>query len=200
MTLHTPEQDALSQYIDLILEMDGIVRTQVLYRAIAIEGTLDRIIAWYFCPDEAKHAGFFSLIFREGEMTFASKIRILRKIFKAAYPPLAKLFPKVFKVLDELRELRNKFAHCEVVIPEELSHVDLGQLKLRYFKDNKEVIEPISIESVNERIATYLSWHKVLVLYEVLVRQKTLGTKDSEADAAAAQLWEILTETYSEPA
>lgn len=192
MSENNEEKTGLEKYTELILELDSIVRTRVLYQAIALEGVLDHIIAWHFCPDQAKHAAFFSLLFREGEITLANKTRILKKILKSSYPPLLRLFPKLFKALDEIRNLRNKFAHCELVLPEDLREVDLRRIKLKYYKDGQEIIEPVSVEAIEEQVEDCQFWHKLLLLFEMLIRQRVTGASETEAEKAAAQLWSAL--------
>jgi len=106
------------KHVQVILEYDRLFRSHVLYEAIDLESRVDKMIAWYFSPDESRHALMFSFVFREGEIGFSTKIQILRKLLRKAYPDLQQAFGWFPKALDQLRVLRNKFAHSAVVLPD----------------------------------------------------------------------------------
>lgn len=130
------------KHIQVILEYDRLFRSHLLYEAIALENLVDKMIAWYFSAEESKHALMFSLVFREGEIGFSVKIQILRKLLKKAYRDLQPAFGYLPKALDELRVLRNKFAHSEVVLPDDPPEAGSADgVTLRYLRDGTKVEE-----------------------------------------------------------
>lgn len=58
-------------------------------------------------------------LFREGEMGLSKKLNSLRKILKNSHPSLVQPFAFWLERLKRLNELRNKFAHSQLVLPED---------------------------------------------------------------------------------
>ncbi len=105
--------------IEITLVYDRHVRSQVMYNAIYLDNLIGQTIAWHFCPNEEKHLWFKSLIFQRGEISFSKKIIILRDILEQFYPDIYAETKGVIKRLDEIREIRNHFAHAELVFEED---------------------------------------------------------------------------------
>jgi hypothetical protein len=97
---------------------DQNTRTQIIYNAIHLEGLVEEIIAWHFCPNEEKHLWYKSLIFKTGELSFSKKITILKGILQQFYPDIYAATLGLIKRLNDIREMRNDFAHSELVIEE----------------------------------------------------------------------------------
>jgi len=83
------------------------------------EASVDRLIAWHFCPDRAKHGLFYRLLFVEGQIPFSRKIEIAKKLLKAFHPDLGKAAGFWIRGLHRLRELRNKLAHNRMQLPQD---------------------------------------------------------------------------------
>ena len=103
------------------------------------ESIIEQIIATHFCSDQAKQLSFMSLIFKDGEITLSTKIRMLRKLLRQCYPDLYGEVSPLIRRLDKTRELRNKFAHSELVFEGQ-------EVMLRYYKDGRIVTEPTKTE------------------------------------------------------
>jgi len=183
-------QDALEARIQLARDHDRLVRSQIVYEAITLESVVDRIIATHFCSDESKHPAFFSFIFRDGEISFSNKIRILKKILGASYPSLAKISSALAKKLDSMRDLRNKFAHSELVLPsgDEPSNLDI---KLKYYRNGHLEVESLSEADITRQINDCRLWHVTLELIAVFVKQVARG-EQSQADKAVEELWTLV--------
>jgi hypothetical protein len=107
----------LKKHIELIQHYDRIFRSQVLWEAISLEESLATIIAKHFCSSDEKHELFFALIFQEGQISFAAKIKIFRKMLKICYPTWKPILDPWITRLDSIRDIRNKFAHGRLVLP-----------------------------------------------------------------------------------
>jgi hypothetical protein len=97
---------------------DQNTRTKIIYHAIHLEALVGEIIAWHFCPNEEKHLWFDSLIFQKGEISFSTKISILHELLKQFYPDIYAATPGLITRLNNIRKLRNEFAHAELVLEE----------------------------------------------------------------------------------
>lgn len=171
------------KHIQIILEYDRLFRSHLLYEAIELEGRLDKIIAWHFCSDEAKHGLLFSLVFREGEIGFSAKIQVLRKLLKNAYPDLKDAFGYMASALHRLRALRNKFAHSQVVLPNDPQAVEEATgVTLKYFKDGREVEEFVSREAVDRQMEECKYLGVVAVILELLIEKRSCGTASPEEE------------------
>lgn len=183
----------IPSHIQTILEYDRLFRSQLIYEAIALEGQLDKIIAWHFCPDEAKHGLLFSLVFREGQIGFSAKIQVIRKLLKHAYPELREGFGHLPKALDRLRALRNKFAHSEVVLPDDPPSADSASgVTLKSWKDGSQVQEFVSRASVDQQLKESMVLLVTAVVLEDLLRKRALGTANSKDEAGSIALAKTL--------
>jgi hypothetical protein len=127
--------------IEMTLVYDRHIRSQVMYNAIYLEGLVGQIIAWHFCPNEEKHLWFNSLIFQRGEISFSKRIIILKEILQQFYPDIYAETKGVIDRLDKIRDIRNKFAHAELVLEEDKLLANKGQppdgIYLRTIKKGK---------------------------------------------------------------
>jgi hypothetical protein len=130
--------------------MDRMVRSHVIYEAIALEGVVEQIITTHFCQEELRDYGFSRYCF-EGEISFKNKIRILRTLLKTCYPDIRERVPLLPGKLDRIRQLRNKFAHSALSLKENrLAEEDRLGVFLLAINHGEETQEFISIESINE--------------------------------------------------
>jgi len=161
------------KHIEFILTYDRYFRSQILYEAIALEASVDRIIARHFCPDEAKHGELVSFVFQEGEIGFNKKIRIVENLLKHSYPELKQAFGFLPKRLHALRELRNQFAHSEVVLPESPPPPEKAEgITLRHIKNGRVIDEFVSRDKVDALVNESNYIHLAAILLEMLIRKR----------------------------
>ena len=129
--------------------LDQRLRSRIIYNAILVENVIDRIIATHFCREADQKILFASLIFREGQVTFSRKIIILEKLLKSAYPDLHRECKWIIKKIDQIREIRNDFAHSPTEVPLEdaIKHAQgnpIEGITLASLKDGKVIYKTIS--------------------------------------------------------
>lgn len=181
------------KHIQVILEYDRLFRSHLLYEAIALENLVDKMIAWYFSAEESKHALMFSLVFREGEIGFSVKIQILRKLLKKAYRDLQPAFGYLPRALDELRVLRNKFAHSEVVLPDDPPEASIADgVTLRYLRGGTKVEEFIPRAVVDRQMEKCEFLQVVAIVLSILIEKRSRGTASAEEEANFKALSESL--------
>ena len=172
------------EHIQRILAYDRLFRSQLLYQAISLEGVVDEIIAWHFCPDPMKHGLFMALLFREGEIGFAKKIRILRRLHRASYPDLDEPFKFLLKRLELLRELRNKFAHSRLVMPDEAPPADKAEgVRLGYLKASGEWVEEyVARSTVDQQVKEHANDLWVARRLQLIIEGRVTGKPDPEKE------------------
>lgn len=178
------ENDVFQKHLRRTLEYDRLVRSELLHKAIVIDGVIAKIIAWHFCHNENDHPLFFS-VFDIGELSFSKKIRMLNKLLKFYYSDLHEKYSEELKKLDKFRELRNKFAHSELVLPTEpLPEILPDKIELRYLKDGKNVTESITIEDANKKVKeAFELWLRLLII-ECGVSNQVTGRRDEKMQEA----------------
>jgi hypothetical protein len=182
--------------VSQMLELDRLVRSHVIYEAIALEGVIDNIISAHFCTDETKHIWFQSLIFRDGEVTFSKKIIILKKLLSNCYPEIDKLVPSLTKKLDDIRDLRNKFAHSALVLEKnKLAEAGDKGVFLRFIKDGQEKEELITKELADKVCKDNNYFTLLMVCIWLEIRNHASGSKDA---GALLKLIRQLTEKFPE--
>src|SRR5207253_8398770 len=87
------------KYIQMLFEHDRVVRSHVIYEATAIEGLIENIVAWHFCPDPDKHLSFTALMFITAEVSFSKKIEIIGKVLENSYPDILADIPGLLNEL-----------------------------------------------------------------------------------------------------
>jgi hypothetical protein len=163
-------------------EIDRLVRSHIIYEAISLESMVDQIIAWHFCPDETKHLWFQSLLFRVGEVPFSNKIRILKKLLRECYPDIWESVPGLTNKLDDIRDLRNKFAHSELVLDEDkVREADDRGVFLRSVQDGKIVEEFISKEMADKVVKDNTHFHVLMVCVLGEVQNRAQGKEEAGA-------------------
>jgi hypothetical protein len=135
------------KYIELLFEHDRVIRSHAIYEATAIEGMIESIVAWHFCPDVDKHLSFTALV--TAGMPFSKKIDVLMKLLKNSYSDILTDVPELKNKLNSLREFRNKLAHRELVMDEgKINARELG-ISLRSVNSEGKIVEEfISAERV----------------------------------------------------
>ena len=158
------------KHIEMVFERDRLVRANAIYEATAIEGLVENIIAWHFCPDADKHLLFIGLMFRAAEVPFSRKITILIKVLKHSYPDILQDIPRLEKDLTSVRKFRNKFAHDELNLDEEKLATMEDGIHLRSINRHGKVDDDfISTAEADKRVkfAQRLRWRVFYVLLEV---------------------------------
>lgn len=167
------------------LSYERLFRSQIISDAADAEASLDRLIAWHFCPDRSKHGLFFLLMFREGEIFMSKKLTIAKKLLKTYHPDLAMRGAFWLKGLDRLRVLRNKLAHGRVELPhdppppDEAEGISMWMLK----PSGESALEFISRATVDRQVRH--SRHLMIagVCLMRLVEDRALSNVDEQRQA-----------------
>jgi hypothetical protein len=200
------KDELFQHHVKLVFDYDRIIRSHAIYESTAIEGTVESIIAWHFCPDEEKHLSFVALIFVTTELTFSKKIDILERLLKNSYPDILKDVPNIINELTSLRKFRNKFAHNELILDND--KVTADGLWLRSMnRDGKVIEEFISSKDADARIksAQNLRWYIFYVMLEIQNRvtgkehNQHEGFLDAIKSGVMAKLGEPKQEALVEP-
>lgn len=110
---------------------------------------------------------------------------MLTKLLKHSYPDLWAAFGFLPNRLELLRELRNKFAHSEVVLSDAPPPAESAEgVTLRYFKEGKQVDEFVSRAEVDRRIAECLDLQMTALLLENVMKGRACGNADTRQEAA----------------
>lgn len=169
------------KYVELVFEHDRAIRSHAIYEATAIDGLIESIVAWHFCPDASKHVSFIALMFVTAEVPFSKKIEILMKVLKNSYADIVMDIPGLENKLNSLRKFRNKLAHSEFILDDKkIDARELGISLRSVNRKGKVIKEFISAEQCNEQIraAQRLRWYVFYVWLEVQRRAK--GDKANE--------------------
>jgi hypothetical protein len=164
---------AFQARVQSLFEYDRLIRSHTIYEATAIEGVIENIIAWHFCPEEEKHLSFTALMFVRAEIPFSKKIDILERLLKDHYRDILDDIPGIINDLNSLRRFRNKFAHNELIIEEDKLEVIPTGIWLRSLNRDGVVVEEfISSEDADKRIAAAynLRWYMFYIMLEVEIR------------------------------
>jgi hypothetical protein len=86
---------------------DQKARTQFIHHGIYLEGLIADILACHFGPKEEKRP-----------QTFFKKIGSLDKLLQQSYPDIYAATPGLIPGLHNIREVRNDFAHGELILEE----------------------------------------------------------------------------------
>jgi hypothetical protein len=182
--------------LELLWERDRLMRSQVIYEAIDLESAVERIILFHFCPDAARHDLFISLLFRDGEVSFSQKIKMLRKLLKLCYPKLSAAFAFLPTHLDKLRRLRNDFAHLPLDLPAEPGSSDLRaeEVRLRSVKDGARITHGVAQDQVNRVVEQCRDLTMAAVFLAMATRKGGTGQADDEFTNMIAELGEQIGE------
>ncbi len=170
------EDEIFKKRVRLLFEQDRLIRSHAIYEATAIEGMIETIIAWHFCPDEEKHLSFKALMFVSTEVMLRKKIGILEHLLRNYYKDILEDLPNIINDLNSVRNFRNKFAHHELILDED--KVKKDGISLRSINRNGKVVEEfISSEDADKKIrmAQTTKWY---VLYLWLEIQNRATGKD----------------------
>jgi hypothetical protein len=188
--------EALAKDIELNYKADSLIRARIIHCAIAIDRYLEEIIARHFCADETKLLSFRS-IFTDAEISFSQKTKIAKKLIKNNYPDIYAEISPLFNKIDKLRELRNKMAHCELVIPDEpIPSESQSTITIRYYKDGEIKTESFTKKQISE-IAQEADMYGFLLSVVYHEIQKRISPAPYEFDWLGAI--KTMTEAYQQP-
>jgi len=152
------------------------IRCSILEQAIRIERLIEHIISWHFCPEEDKRYQFFSLVINETDITFSSKIQILKKLLKLYYLGLTQKYPKITRELNKVRDFRNKIVHAILDNSREfLAHRYTDRVQLNVYRDGKEKKLIVTIIDRDEKLKECSRITLALVDIQKEVKKRTLA-------------------------
>lgn len=191
--------DAYRRHVELSFDYDRMFRSQIIYEATALEGQLENIIACHFCSDEDKHLSFIAFLFNRAEVPFSKKIEIVEAILNEHYADLLKDLPGLINKLNSVRNLRNKFAHSELVLSEErLKEVPKGLYLRRINRDGKVIEDFIKSEDADKNIATANNLGFFVFYLYLEIRNRIKGEKHNQLKGFLAALKAKYPGTFAE--
>jgi hypothetical protein len=135
------------------------LRGRIIYNSILLEKVIEKIIAAHSSQNK--------------EVPFSRKVKILKDLLKSSYADLFDQCSWIFDIIDELREIRNEFAHSETTV---------------LIDDAVKYAQGAPIEGI-----TLESWKNGKVEYKVIPTKKALEYMDR-----ALALTILLNNIYSE--
>jgi len=141
----------LKEQINRVYNLSKEIRGRFLDQAIPIEMLIDDIISWHFCPEETRRSLFFSLM--APELTFSTKIKILKAILELRYPDLLKEHPKLIGEIKKIKKLRNKLAHSMLDSSEEFLEKRYDdRIRLIFYKKGEKKHLILKVDDIRERL------------------------------------------------
>ena len=177
----TPRDPNSESQLDRLNRLAIDIRGSILDQAIWIEALIDDIVAWHFCPQEAKRNLLFSLVLKGTELTFSDKIGILECLLRLEYSELKEQYPGLKDHLDKLRRLRNRLAHAMLDTSDQFlqrNHTD--RIQLVYFEDGREKQWVLTISERDQRLREFTQ-----VVWTLLAIQQEVRRRVSEPGASA---------------
>lgn len=169
------EEDIIKRHEELSERYTHLTSSQIVQRVVLIEKALENVIAsHYLSPNYNEFLPFRSLIFRDGRIDFADKIKMVKKLLKNDYPLIFEQVFPLFSKLDKARELRNKFAHSKILPP----NYNERELFMESEKNGKVVKELIDSEENKQIIYDATGCQFLLIKVEAEIgRHKAIGKK-----------------------
>jgi hypothetical protein len=180
----------LPGHIAIALEYERLFRSRVIANAADAEASVDRIIAWHFCPDQAKHDLFYATLFRESALGLRKKLLIVRRILKAEHADLVKPAAFWIRGLDRLGNLRNKLAHGRMEYPKEAPPPEeVAGVSVWWPKPTGELaLELISRAKVDEQVRQAQHLIMAGVCLARIVEDRAQQSCDAERDAGLLRM------------
>lgn len=166
------EEEIILQHRQAMVRYENLTGSRIVQGAVLVEAKLENIIAFHFCDDQNKWLSFRTLLFLDGEISFSKKIEICKKLMREHYHAIFEQISPMFKRLHKVRELRNKFAHSRILVP----NYNDPRLMMEYHRNGQVIQEAIDTPE-NEQIileATGCHFFLGLILGEMM-RQKAVG-------------------------
>src|SRR5260370_14764602 len=81
------EEQLIKRHEALTERFTHLTSSQIIQRAVLIETALENIVAFQFCGNNyERYLPFRTLIFRDGRIDYADKIKMVKKLIKTEYP------------------------------------------------------------------------------------------------------------------
>lgn len=169
------EEDIIKRHEELTERYTHLTSSEIVQRAVLIEKALENVIAsHYLSPNYDQFLPFRSLIFRDGRIDFADKIKMVKKLLKNDYPLIYEQVSPLFNKLDKARDLRNRFAHSKILPP----NYNEKELYMESEKDGKVVKELIDSDENKQLIYEATGCQYLLMKIEAeMGRHKAIGKK-----------------------
>jgi hypothetical protein len=146
------EPDDLKIAISNVIAFDTDVRGTYLFKSTWIETLLNQIISYYFCSDDKiKRNQILSILIHD--LNFSNKIRVFLNIMKSNYYEINKKHPELKKDLEQVRDWRNKFAHCMLDTTVEYIKKNTGKIRYEFYSDGKKQYLEITENSIHKKIS-----------------------------------------------
>jgi hypothetical protein len=169
------EEDIIKRHEELSERYTHLTSSQIVQRVVLIEKALENVIAsHYLSPNYDQFLPFRSLIFRDGRIDFADKIKMVKKLLKNEHPLIFEQVSPMFNKLDKARELRNKFAHSKILAP----NYNDPELYMESEKDGQIVRELIDSDENKQIISDATGCQFLLIkIGGEIGRYKEIGKK-----------------------
>jgi len=96
------------------VKFSSFLRGAVLNEVAFLEIMIDGFLANHFCKGPAETRDFLKLVMQTKYISFESKRVIFHTLVKEYYPQFVKDVKDYHKLIGEIRDCRNKLAHCQL--------------------------------------------------------------------------------------
>lgn len=156
------------------------VRGAVLAAGFEVEWIIDQIILRAFHPGadaEEERALFDRLLLKKGPLRFANKIRLIKDLHKARASVRSALPEQILGLLDEVRTVRNDFAHYPVTLVPEGEEPISKLTPVLSGADADRMLDDASARQMLEKFASVVSGLDNAL--RVLSAEGTAGAQDA---------------------
>ena len=98
------------------VKFSAFLRGAVLNEVAFLEIMIDGFLANHFCKGAAEKRDFLKIVMQTKYISFESKKVIFHKLISNYYPGFAETVKDYNKLIDKIRDCRNKLAHCQLDI------------------------------------------------------------------------------------
>jgi len=151
------ENNEILKQVEFALKLDEKTRGSYLFQAIWIDTLLKQIIAQHFCPNDYKKQGMLIGTILN-DLTLNLKIKHFLRILEL-YPKIKSKHLKIKKKLENVRELRNKFAHSQLDTSAEFLSKKADYIRLIEYKDGKKNYYNITSQIIQAKNAEIAKLH-----------------------------------------
>ena len=125
-------------YLNFLYQKSSDIRGRIIDHSIHVEMSLSNLLAEYFCSDNKKVGLCLSIVFNSGDLTFSSKVKILKTILDTAERELGIFYPKLIDNLESIRKTRNRVAHSKLDTSESfLKHKHTDRIQLKFYGEGE---------------------------------------------------------------
>ena len=150
-----PEDKELRSALDHMYKLATQIRGQFIDQALWMERLIEDAIVVEFFPSEADIPHRFKLlsfVLSVQDLTFSTKISILKDLLKYKHKGIFDNHPGLFKKLEKILQLRNQLAHSTLDTTKEfLSNRYEDRIQLFIFKKGEKKTQVLTMEDMRER-------------------------------------------------